>query len=269
MTRLFALSFIAFLCVLPVCGGGSGSAGETRVPPVDGRWDLSKGYDIEFRGILTATTGDHFPIKLEVQAEVWAEASATVLDRTGPLARLRLVLKDRELTLSSPIQAVQRHLERAFVLPAKGASAELWFDVRTGRLDSLRYDGKRYDCHPVDAEFISLIAFPYLHYLVRPLPARNINLFGFLGDTRAVMTARGPDPRGTIITNAIRFESEDGRGARGTMTAWQAFRLSPGRVFAAWGRADFDTRTSFPSSVHRGVLPIAWHIEYLCQYSSH
>jgi hypothetical protein len=238
------------------------------VPPVDGLWDMSTGYAVEFRGVLTATTGDQFPFRLQFQAEVFAEGNATVLDRSGHLARLRFVLNDRGITLSSAIPAVQRHLERTFVLPAKGESVELWFDVRTGRLDSYSHRGARRHCHPVDAEFISLIAFPYLTYLVRPLPAKRINLFGFLGDSRVVKVARGPDPRGAIVTNAIRFESEDGRGARGSMTSWQAFRLSPGRVFAAWGIAEFDTRTAFPGSGHRGVIPIAWRIEYVCRYTS-
>ena len=267
--RFSALIIALLACLSPGCGGsgsGGGSKGGVRAAQPDSLWALEKGagYNLKFHGILTAAAEDTLPLNLQIQAEVQAEGSATVLDKTGSLARLRLVLKERDLALRSSNSTLQKQLERTFVLPEKGESVELWFDVHTGRLQALRYRGKRYECQPVDAEFISLIAFPALTQLTRPFPTKFIDI---LGNTRAVMVARGPDPRGTIITNAIRFESEDGRGARGGMTTWQAFRLSPGRVSAAWGTADFDTRTAFPGSGLRGVFPVSWRIEYACEYT--
>jgi len=277
MTPMRASVTALFMSLVLACGAKGGTVPRASAAP--GLWELEKGtgYAIELYGVLSAATGEG-GYSLQIGAELWAKGSARVTEKTASLACIRLVLEEREIAFRSSQALVQKQLEQSVVPPPKGSSVDLWFDAQSGRLDSWRYRGVRSSCGSGEADFAALIAFPNLRNLARPLPFFDINA---LGATRATLIARGIEqaltfepadprqaPQGAVITNQIRLESEDGRGARGGITTWQAYRLSPGRPLAAWASADFETRTSFPGTGLKMVLPLAWHIEYVCRYTA-
>ena len=183
---------------------------------------------------------------------------------------MRLVLAERELNFQSSPPLVQEWLQKSLTLPAKGETLELHFEPVYGRLISYKHRSTKGTCNSATADYASLLAFPNLRVFNPPSPVMYLWM---LGNTRVSIVGRDIDQAASmsanahILTNAIKLESDDGRGARGSMTAYQAFHSRPGRLLAAWGSADFDTRTALPGMGLQMVLPLAWHIEYACRYT--
>jgi hypothetical protein len=265
MKRFSAALVCAVLACAIVAGGCGTAAREKKRTPENALWEFEEGQNFSLLFYGTASAATDTPLNFQMQAEVRALAIARVIELTDTAVHIRLTLEERELVLEATQTLVQRELMKMLVLPERGTAADVWFEAQTGRVLRTQYKGVRYECSPNLANFASLIAFPDFTAITRPYPSVQIALP--IGTSQAVFIARGPGPEPGIMTNALKLTSEDGRGAKGDITTFQAYRLQPGRIIAAWGKADFDTRTSLPGLGLKVLVPLAWHVEYVCRYT--
>ncbi|MDR2734602.1 MAG: hypothetical protein LBC99_08190 [Spirochaetota bacterium] len=269
--RVRPVLYAVLFCAIFLCFIGCKTQSEKRAVDSPNLWVMEKGtgYALELQATATINSGDR-PFRLSAQVELYAKADAKITAKTDKEAVMRLVLAEREFTVQSSPPLVQEWLQKSLVLPGKGEALDLHFEPIHGRLRSYKYRSAKGEYSSAMADFGSLLAFPNLRVLTQPFPAVYVQM---LGNTRISITGRDIDQSASmaanayVLTNAIRIESDDGRGARGRMAAYQAFHLQPGRVLAAWGNADFDTRTALPGMGLQTVIPLSWHIEYVCRYT--
>jgi len=259
------------LFVIIIYIAGCKTQGEKPAVNDSSLWDMEKGegYALELQAMATVNSGDR-PLHISAQVEFYAMANAKIISKTDKEIIMRVVLAERELTFQASPPFVQEWLQKSLIPPAKGETLELHLEPAYGRLSSYRYRSAKGVYSPAMADYASLLAFPNLGVFSSPSSVIYVQM---LGNTSVTIVGRGIDQSASmaanayILTNAIRLESDDGRGARGSMMAYQAFHLKPGQILAAWGSADFDTRTALPGMGLQTVLPISWHIEYVCRYT--